>query len=343
MSRSGRGLWYTAGMNKFHVVSTSAWLHETFEEIGGGLRENGVGFTHHRDPRTLNQPGALAGADVLLAASAVAVTRQVMAAAPRLRAVVCPFIGVEGFDMAAAGELGILVANGQVPENWQSMSEATVLLVLALLYDLHESERLLRENLPHPQETSSRMLRGKTVGLVGFGRIGQGVAQRLAGWDVTLQVYDPYRAAPLPEGVRAAGLEDLLRASDVVCVLAALTAETRGMLDGARLRLMKPDAALVNTARGGIIDEAALVEVARERPGLRIALDTFAVEPLPADDPLRALPNAILTPHLIGHTRESMAAIPKVALANILSVLAGEAPASTLNPEIIPSWKQRWG
>src|SRR5512133_387262 len=113
------------------VVSVSGWLHEVFEEIGDGVRAQGYGFTHLRDPRILGQPGVLAQADVLLAASAAPVTRAVMEAAPRLRAVVCPFIGTEGFDIAAASNLGILVVNGQVPENAQSMSEATILLMLA--------------------------------------------------------------------------------------------------------------------------------------------------------------------------------------------------------------------
>lgn len=223
------------------------------------------------------------------------------------------------------------------------MAEATVLLILAVLYDVSGSQRSLRENLPHPLTPTARMLHGKTVGLVGFGRIAQGVARRLASWDVSLKVYNPYQVEPLPEGVEACGLEDLLRASDVVCVLAALTNETRGMLDGTRLRLMKPEVVLVNTARGGIIDEAALVEVVRERPGMRVAIDTFAVEPLPPESPLRDLPNAILTPHMVGHTRESMAAIPRLALENVLCVLRGEAPGSTLNPGIISDWQRRWG
>lgn len=329
-------------LQQLNVVSVSGWLHELFEEVGDGVREKGFRFTHHRDPRVLSQPGILAEADVLFAASNVQVNHETLSGAPRLRALVCPFIGTEGFDTAAASRLGILVVNGQVPENWQSMAEATVMLILTSLYNLRESERLLRENMPHPQEPSSRMLLRKTVGLIGFGRIAQGVSRRLAGWEVRLQTYSPYQIDPLPVEVAATGLDDLLRTSDVVCVLAALTDETRGMLDGTRLRMMKPEAVLVNTARGGIINEADLVEVARERPGLRLAIDTFAVEPLPVDSSLRSLPNAILTPHLVGHTRESMAAIPRVALENILGVLAGEAPASTINSAIIPGWKLRW-
>ena len=118
---------------------------------------------------------------------------------------------------------------------------------------------------------------------------------------------------------------------DCTAVLASLNTETRGMLDLNRLRLMKPDAALINTARGGIIDEQALAQIARERPGLRIALDTFAQEPLARESPLRTLPNAILTPHAIGHTQESLAALPPAAIGNP-SAYSGKLKTNTVAP-----------
>jgi len=114
------------------------------------------------------------------------------------------------------------------------------------------------------------------------------------------------------------------------------------MLDLNRLRLMKPDAVLINTARGGIIDEQALVRIAGERPGLRIALDTFAQEPLPIDSPLRTLPNVILTPHALGHTQESLDALPPAAIENVSRALRGELPLYVRNPEVIPAWTRRW-
>jgi D-3-phosphoglycerate dehydrogenase len=137
-------------------------------------------------------------------------------------------------------------------------------------------------------------------------------------------------------------LDDLLRDSDVVCVLLSLNAGTRGLLDAARLRQLKPAAVLINTARGGIIDETALVELARERPAMRIALDTFATEPLPADSPLRELTNTILTPHMLGHTVESHAVLPGVAVDAIAKILSGEPPLYVRNPEVIPTWRRRW-
>jgi D-3-phosphoglycerate dehydrogenase len=265
-----------------------------------------------------------------------------MKQAPHLRGIVSPFIGTEGIDEVAATELGIMVANGQVPENVLSMSESTIMLILASCYSLHWWQQQLRENRPHPAQVPGRMLRGRTLGMIGCGQIARGIVARLVGWEIQLQTYLPRLRAPLPPGVKRVGLEELLQTSDVVCVLAPLNAETRGMLNLDRLRLMKPDAVLVNTARGGIVDETALAQVARERPHLKIAIDTFAQEPLPPSSPLRELPNTILTPHAIGHTQESIAALPAAAIENVSRILQGELPPYLRNPEVIPQWRRRF-
>jgi phosphoglycerate dehydrogenase-like enzyme len=285
-------------------------------------------------------PPTWATADVLVAVPALNCTRALMAAAPRLRAVVSPFIGTEGFDEAAATDLGILVANGHTPENAESMAEATILLILAALYDLHGSEAVLRGTIQRPSQSRAFMLRGRTVGLIGYGTIARAMTVRLAGWGARLVAWSRRRDITAP--VEWMELDALLSDSDVVCVLLSLNAETRGLLDEARLRLMQPNAVLVNTARGGIIDEGALAALARERPEMRIALDTFATEPLPADSPLRDLPNAILTPHMVGHTVESHGVLPGVAVDAVISVLAGEPPLYVRNPEVIPAWRRRW-
>jgi len=110
-----------------------------------------------------------------------------------------------------------------------------------------------------------------------------------------------------------------------------------------RLRLLKWGAVLINTARGGIIDEPALYELATQRPDLRLALDTFTTEPLPPSSKLRELPNAILTPHMLGHTHEAHAGLPDTAVENVRRLLAGQVPRYVCNPEAIPRWQQRWG
>ncbi len=331
--------------SNFNVVSIGpAALDFIFDPIVAALRERGHQVTHYIDYSKFarESPTALKTADAFVAIGSFHCTRELMMQASQLRAVVSPFIGTEGFDEAAATALGIVVANGQVPENFLSMAESTILLVLASLYALHWWEQQLRENIPHPPRVPGHMLRGRTIGLIGFGHIARAVASRLSTWDVRIQTYTPRFRVPLPPGVTGVELEELLRTSDVVCVLASLNAETTGMLDLKRLRLMKPDAVLINTARGGIVDEAALVQIARERPSFRIALDTFVEEPLSAQSPLRDLPNAILTPHAIGHTQESLDALPIAAVENVLRALRGELPLYVRNPAVIPAWNARW-
>ncbi len=326
------------------VCVSPAALDFIFDPIVAGLRQRAHEVVCYSNYSQFERESAavLGSAGVLVAVGSFPCTRELMVRAPQLRALVSPFIGTEGFDEAAATDLGIIVANGQVAENFLSMAEATILLMLASLYSLHWWEQQLRDNLPHPPRVPGRMLKGRTVGMIGFGHIARAIAHRLEAWEVRLQTYVPRLRLPLPNGVTHVALDELLRTSDVVCVLASLNAETHGMLGLDRLRLMKPDAILINTARGGIIDEQALVQIARERPALRIALDTFAQEPLPVESPLRTLPNVILTPHAIGHTQESLAALPPAAIENVSRVIRGELPLYVRNPEVIPQWMRRW-
>ena len=269
-------------------------------------------------------------------------SREVMLAAPRLRAVVSTVIGVDTIDLDAASDMGLIVGHGAIPENFLGVSEATVMLIAALLLDLPGKSQLLRTNAPRPPHMKARMVRGKTIGLIGMGRTARGVVERLAGWDVRLQAHDPYIArGGGAGGVRMVDLPTLLRTSDVVSVHVTLTSETRHMLGEAELRLMQPHAYLVNTARGGAIDEQALYRVLRDGVIAGAALDVFEEEPLALENPLRTLDNVILTPHMIGHSRELMAALAPAAAENVLRVLRGEPPLYVKNPEVLPAWRQR--
>ena len=285
---------------------------------------------------------ALRGTDVLVATPRFRCSRQLLASAPCLRGVVSPVTGIEGIDLSAATDLGVIVANGHTRENSESLAEATILLVLAALYDLHASEAILRHNLARPAQPTARMLRGKTIGMIGFGEIARAMVVRLSGWDVRMLVCARSVHTDAPGNVTWVGIDELLRRSDVVCVLASLNAETENLLNAERLRLLKPGAVLVNTARGAIIDEVALCQIAGERPDLLLALDTFTTEPLPSDSPLRSLPNAILTPHMVGHTQESIAAVPATAVENVRRILAGDLPLHTCNPDVVARWRSRW-
>jgi D-3-phosphoglycerate dehydrogenase len=307
------------------------------------LRGLGHVVAYHEDTAAFHRAGAsLTETDIVIAAPGFTCTKTLMASAPSLRGVISPVTGIDNIDVDAASELGIIVANGHIPENTESMAEATILLMLAALYDLHGTEAVLRHNLVRPARDKARMLQRKTIGLIGFGQIAQAVVARLAGWNVTILAH-ARRPRADTNAVRFVGLEALLAASDIVCVLTNLNSGSRGLLNAELLRSLKHGAVLVNTARGAIIDEAALIAVARERPDLLLALDTFTVEPLPADSPLRDIPNAILTPHMLGHTQESSDALPAAAVENTQRILAGDLPLYLCNPNVVATWQSRWG
>lgn len=316
----------------------------SLQNIMEKLRKLGHEVSFYEDPAAFHHVvPRLTDVDAVVAAPSFAFSRALMTSANQLRGIVSPVTGIDGFDIAAATDLGIIIANGQTSENTESMAEATILLVLAAIYDLHGTEAVLRQNLPRPARMSARMLRSKTVGLLGFGQIARAVVGRLVGWNLTIQAYTRRIRDDAPDYVHFVGLDDLLRTSDVVCVLSSLNDESRNLLNADRLRLLKKDAVLVNTARGAIIDEAALCETARQRPDLRLALDTFTTEPLPPQSPLRDLPNTILTPHMLGHTQESHAALLDVAIENVQRILAGQLPVYVCNPDVVTEWQTRWG
>src|SRR5215471_8047045 len=191
--------------------------------IAAGLSK--LGHALHRHTGLVSAP-ELTSAEIIVSCPGFAVSKSIIASAHRLRGIVSPITGIDGVDVAAATEYGIIVANGQVIENTESMAEATVLLLLAAMYDLHGTEAVLRQNLPRPRVMNARMLKGKMVGLIGWGQISRAVAKRLSGWEVHIQASSRSRTAGDEDNVRFVGLEDLLRTSDVVCVLSALNPES---------------------------------------------------------------------------------------------------------------------
>lgn len=273
------------------------------------------------------------------------ITRKVLEAAPHLRLVVFPFIGVDRIDLAAATEQGILVCNSPSWENVAGMAEATIGLMQALVKRLKHNEALLRGGAWGRPEDLGDLLAGKTVGIVGLGRIGQATAQRLASWEVRLLGYDPYvsrdKAAELQ--VELVELDGLLKESDFVVVFVVLTAETRRMIGARQLRLMKPTAFLVNTSRGEAIDEEALLRAIEEKWIAGAALDVFEREPLPPDSPLRRLDpeRLILTPHNIGHSNAAVRGNLRLTVESLLAGLRGELPDTVVNRDAIPRWQER--
>ncbi len=304
--------------------------------------------------RPLDQPGRRAYAEaelidaardthVILASDLESITAPVLAAARRLRLVIVPFIGVDKVDVAAASRLGILVANSPTPESFVAVAEAAIGLILMLLKRIKHNEAKLRGGEWAQRQDHGDSLFGKTVGIVGLGRVGSRVASRLAGWDVRIVAADPYVSAGHADGLGVAlvDLDTLLAGSDMVSLHTTLTDETRRLIGEKQLRGMKPTALLINTARGELVDEEALVRALNGRWIAGAALDTFACEPLPPASPLRSVDpeRLILTPHNVGQSEASRRANLRLALEQILAAGRGEVPVHCVNPEAIPRWR----
>ena len=304
--------------------------------------------------RPLDQPGRIAyteadliaaarDADVILASHLETISRGVMEAAPRLRLIIVPFIGTDKIDIPAATRLGVLVANSPTPENFIAVAEATIGLILMLLKRVKHNEAKLRRGEWAQRQDRGEFLFGKTVGLVGLGRVGSHVARRLVNWDVRLLASDPYIPMAQAEAldVSLVDLDTVLAESDVVSLHASLTDETRGLIGEKELRRMKPTAVLVNTARGEMADEEALAQAIGEGWIAGAAVDAFVKEPLPPGNPLRGVDpeRLILTPHNVSHSEAGRRANLRLAFEQILAATRGEAPVHCVNPEAIPHWR----
>lgn len=237
------------------------------------------------------------------------VTRRVMEALPTCQFVVRWGVGYDQIPVGDATELGVAVGNAPAYGTDDVAEHAIALLVGAARRVPWLHAGVVGGGWPHSNERPIHRMKGRTLGIVGVGRIGSAAARRGIGLGLRVLGNDPYRpASELREmGVEPVGLDELLAESDYVSLHVPLNDETRGLLSRERLAKLRPEAILVNTSRGPVIDEVALIEVLRERRITAAALDVFASEPLPVESPLRGLHNVILTPHAAGYSIEAMA------------------------------------
>jgi D-3-phosphoglycerate dehydrogenase len=260
-------------------------------------------------------------------------TRGVLAALPRCRVIARYGVGVDTVDLAAATEHGIVVAN--VPDyGTDEVSNHAVALVLALHRRIVTYDRSVRSGrwdfqagAPVPR------LRGLVLGVVGFGRIGRMVAEKLRPFGLRILVADPIVTA-VPDWAEHVDLDDVLARADIVTLHCPLTPETRHLIGARALALMKPSAILVNTARGGVVDTAALVDALETRRIAGAGLDVLEREPLAAGDRLAALDGVVLTPHAAFYSEGSIVELKGKTAQAVLDALEGRRPASVVNPEV---------
>ena len=278
-----------------------------------------------------------AGCDGLLCLLTDRIDASFLDACPGLRAVSSVSVGVDHVDLAAATARGIPIGHtpGVLTETTADLSFA---LLLAAARRVAEGDRFVRaghwvpERVWEPDMLLGHDVHGATLGLVGLGAIGQAVARRAAGFGMRVLAWSRTRRE-IP-GVACCELADLLAAADFVSVHVALTDATRGLLDATAIARMKPGAILVNTARGGIVDEAALAEALRTGRLAGAALDVFAREPLDPASPLLALPNVVLTPHIGSASEATRARMASLAVRNLEAALAGERMPHCANPAV---------
>jgi phosphoglycerate dehydrogenase-like enzyme len=289
----------------------------------------------------------LGRAEIAMFSSRSVCTKEMIEAAPRLLGLVNPTIGLETVDTDAASKLGIIVGHGATPENFNSIGESTVMLMLMLLYKPETTREVARGNIKRPrtraEDAWAQMLMRKTVGLVGFGRIGRSTAKRLQGWDVRILATDPFiDPKSVPPYVELVDLDTVLTQSDVVSCHIAITPRSRHLMNAAAFAKMKPSAYFINTARGDAVDEPALIAALQAKRIAGAGIDTTAIEPPALDNPLQSMPNVFLTPHLIGHTKEVYASFLPAAEENFSRILKGELPLHCKNPEIAEAWRARY-
>jgi glyoxylate reductase len=267
------------------------------------------------------------------------IDKGVMEAGVNLKVISTISVGFEHIDVAGATARGIYV--GYVPG---VLTEATADLAFALLLAVSrritEAERFLRDlrwNYFSLGLLHGRDVWGRTVGIIGLGRIGKAMARRSKGFNMRVFYTDALRISPEEEkelGVEYRSLEDLLKESDFVSLHTPLTKETYHLIDEKHLRMMKADAILINTSRGPTVDEAALVKALTEGWIGGAGLDVFDPEPIRKESPLLHLENVVLVPHIGSATKESRRRMAEIAANNLVSVLKGEPPLHWLNPEV---------
>ncbi len=273
------------------------------------------------------------GWDALVVRSQTRVDAELLAAAaPRLSVVGVASVGTDRIDIPAATRAGVMVVNAPTG-NTIAAAEHTMALMLALLRKIPSADASVRRGEWERAAYLGAELRHRTLGIIGLGKIGKAVARRAAAFEMRVIAYDPLLTADqaTEHSARLVGLPELLTRADVITVHVPLVAETRGLIGVGQIEAMKPGAVLLNVARGGLIDEAALAAALRSGHLGGAAVDVFSAEPMTADNPLRDAPNTILTPHLGASTSEAQDRVGVEVAEQLLLALAGVTPPYAIN------------
>lgn len=285
----------------------------------------------HLDPELWRDPARLrallAEAEALIVRNQTRVTSELLSAAPRLRVIGRLGVGLDNIDLAAARERDITVTAAR-NANAIAVAEYVMAAMLHIARDFAAADASVRAGKWDRVRFGGNELWGRTLGLVGVGEIGRRVAKRAQSFGMQVIGYDPlvgpYDFAPMEQGVALLSLDELLSRADVVSLHVPLIPATRYLINAERLAQMQSHAVLINTSRGGIIDEAALYDALSGGRLYRAVLDVTEIEPLPTESLLRSCGAVLLTPHVAGLTAEAQERTSRLVIADVLRVLAGE-------------------
>ena len=313
-------------MSKPVVLVCETLSDATYAVLGDGVE---VRFCNGGDPAELL--AAVPEADALLIRSATKVTAEVIAAAPSLKVVARAGVGLDNVDVPAATAAGVMVVNAPT-SNITSVAELAIGLMLSVARNIAAASATLKAGTWAKSKYSGFELDGKTVGIVGLGRIGSLVAARLKAFGVELIAYDPFASAEAAAalGVRLVSLDDLLAASDYITVHLPKTPETAGIIGESALAKVKRGVRIINTSRGGLVDEAALAAALADGRVAGAGLDVFSVEPC-TDSPLFAFDQVVVTPHLGASTEEAQEKAGLSVAHSVVAALAGQDVADAVN------------
>jgi D-3-phosphoglycerate dehydrogenase len=279
---------------------------------------------------------AIADADGLIIRSATKADAELIQAAPRLKIIARAGVGVDNVDIEAANRRGVVVVN--TPEgNTIATAEFTFGLILALARHIPQGFASMNAGKWDRKSFMGVELRGKTLGIVGFGRIGRAVARRALAFDMTVITHDPYIPLDIAEdfGVRLVALDELFRQSDFITLHSLITPETREMINRDSLARMRKGVRIINAARGALVNEADLAEAIQSGHVAGVAVDVYTQEPPPAGHPLIGLPGVIHTPHLAASTEEAQVAVAVEAAQLVVDALLRKEYKNVVNPEVL--------
>ena len=273
--------------------------------------------------------------DALLVRSQVKVTADILAHASRLVVIGRAGVGVDNVDLEAATRAGIVVVNAPTG-NTVSAAEQTIALMLSLARRTAAADASVRRGEWKRSAFTGVELRGRTLGIIGLGKIGQAVADRAHGLEMNVIGYDPFVTADQAalHGIALVELDQIIEKSDVITVHVPLNKATRGMIGPEQIGKLKPGVMLVNVARGGVYDEAAVAEALLDGKIAGAAFDVFEKEP-PVDSPLMSAPNTVLTPHLGASTAEAQVRVAEEACEQVIDVLAGRSARYAVNAPLL--------